>query len=235
MGGQRLARVGMTLLVSLIAGAGVARGASFDCKRATAPIERQICADPDLDSLDAQLQGAYLGALDRSTHPQSIKDKQLAWLKSRASCPDAKCLVSAYRRQIDLLSALSDEPPVCSGSTTPEIDACAAEYSRRADADLSRYLAAAKKRLKSEVVEDQTGSTAKAALAGLETSQSAWERYRKAECDAVYAWWSDGTIRGAMFQGCWRAVTQDRTMAIWSSWLQFMDTTPPLLPKPGGQ
>ena len=42
MGGQRLARVGMTLLVSLIAGAGVARGASFDCKRATAPIERAI-------------------------------------------------------------------------------------------------------------------------------------------------------------------------------------------------
>jgi uncharacterized protein len=218
---------GMLLLCT-----GGAKAAGFDCDKAASRIEQLICANPDLNSLDSQLEGAYLGALDRSNHPEQVKERQLAWLKERDACADAKCMSAAYSRQIQLLSSLSDEPSVCGGSTTPEIDACALEYSRRADRELARYIAAARKRLIGEAKEEPDSQAPKTALAGFDASQAAWIAYRKAECSAVYDWWSEGTIRGAMYQGCWETITKSRTADIWSTWLHFMDSTPPLLPKP---
>ncbi|HEX3363436.1 lysozyme inhibitor LprI family protein [Phenylobacterium sp.] len=211
---------------------GSAQAASFDCSKAASRIEHLVCDDPDLNSLDSQLQGAYLGALDRSNHPLDVKQKQLAWLRQRDDCADRSCMAVAYRRQIKLLSAISDEPPRCGGSTTVEIDSCALEYSHRADRELARYLAAARNRLTDEAKQAPTPQAPKTALADLDVSQTAWEAYRKAECNAVYDWWSEGTIRGAMYQSCWLEVTEARTEHVWSTWLRFMDSTPPLLPDP---
>jgi uncharacterized protein YecT (DUF1311 family) len=133
------------------------------------------------------------------------------------------------------LSALSDEPAACAGSTTPEVDSCAAEYARRADRELARYVAAARKRLSDEAKDASNGRAPQEALSQLDKSQAAWVLYRKAECEAVYSWWSEGTIRGSMYQGCWREVTRSRTAAIQSTWLQFMDSTPPLMPPPAAK
>lgn len=212
---------------------GAARAASFDCAKAAGRIERMICDDPDLNSFDAQLEGAYRGALDRSARPEAVKDRQLAWLKQRDACLDVACLSAAYQRQIGALTAISDPPALCkNGGSTPEVNACQAEYSRRADRDLARYVAAARKRLNEEARGEFSGPSAKAALAEFDAAQTAWEAFRKAECSAVYTWYSEGTIRGAMYQSCWQSVTRSRTALIWSSWLQYMDSTPPLMPEP---
>lgn len=204
-----------------------AEAAGFDCKKAATPVERLICEDPILNSLDAQVEGAYRGALDRSNHPARVKEMQQAWLKRRDACADAKCMSAAYSRQIAILSGISDEPRVCSGSTTPEIDACAAEYSGRAESELDRYVAAARRRL-----EDGESEDSKMALQEFDAAQAAWMAYREAECGAVHSWWRSGTIRGAMYQACRQSVTKARTMTVWSIWLQHVDNTPPLLPKP---
>jgi uncharacterized protein len=215
-----------------ITGGGDAHAASFDCKKAANDIERRICDDPDLSSLDSQLQGAYLGALDRSNHPAQVKEKQLAWLKKRDACVDNKCMSAAYLQQIQVLSNMSDEPPMCGGGSTPEVNACEAEYGRRAERELARYVAAARKRLMDEAADDPSRQAPREALNGFDTSQAAWESYRKAECKADYDWWSEGTIRGFVYGACWESVTKSRTTEIWSTWLHFMDSTPPLMPKP---
>jgi uncharacterized protein len=215
--------------------AGGADAASFDCKNAVGRVEQMICGSPDLNSFDSQLQGAYDGALDRSNRPNQITEDQRAWLKQRDACNDEKCLLAAYGRRIAVLSKISDEPAICGGSTTPEVDACEAEYAHRADKELSRYIAAARNRLLSEAGERPDPQTSTATLAAFDASQKAWEAFRKAECDAVYNWWSDGTIRGAMYQGCMQSLTKSRTEQILDTWLSFMDNTPPLLPKPAGR
>jgi uncharacterized protein len=217
--------------------AGAAGAASFDCKAAASRIEKLVCGDPSLDSFDSQLQGAYQGALDRSNHPAGVTERQRAWLKARDACADVTCLTKAYQQQIAALSKLTDEPAICSGSTTPEVEGCAAEYSHRADKELARYVAAARKRLTEETKAGAGtgGGTVAHTLTGFDAAQAAWVSFRKAQCDAVYDWWSEGTIRGTMYQGCWLATTKARSLDVWATWLSFMDDTPPLLARPVGK
>ena len=224
----------LALLLSLGLWTGPAHGASLDCKRASTRIEHMICDDvADLPSLDSQLDGAYAGALDRSLHRDAVKARQLQWLKSRDACADARCLVELYRRRIEVLSHESDEPALCQDGATPAINACAKEHDRRAEAELTRYLAAAVKRLNAEIAEGGDTTTSRAALAGLEASQKAWQAYQKAECQAVYDWWSGGTIRGLMYSNCLQGLAEARSLWIWQTWLTYPDSTPPLMPKPG--
>ncbi|MFD1035496.1 lysozyme inhibitor LprI family protein [Sphingomonas hankookensis] len=112
----------------------------------------------------------------------------------------------------------------CDGSATRDVEQCLAAELSRADAELNRYYAAATKRL--------TEQQDTAALAKLRTAELAWIAYRDAECDAVYQWWGQGTIRGAMALGCRKKVTEARTMVIWQNWLTYADSTQPILPKP---
>ena len=41
-------------------------------------------------------------------------------------------------------------------------------------------------------------------------AQRLWVRFRKADCDTVYTYWSDGTIRGAMYLSCMLNKTDTR-------------------------
>lgn len=89
-----------------------ASAASFDCASATQPVEKLICSDPLLSTLDEQLASSYATAsagLD-SAGVSLLKSSQRAWLKGlRATCkadaPDAAaCLQTAYRDRIEELS-----------------------------------------------------------------------------------------------------------------------------------
>jgi len=224
----------ISIIVAMSVG-GSAHAASFDCKKAAGRIEQLICRDPDLNSFDSQLQGAYAGALDRSAHPERITQGQRAWLKERDACTDVKCLSTIYQRRIAGLSNVSDEPAICSGATTPEVNACGEEYAARADRELTRYLAVARRRIADASSENSNPSTSERTLAALEASQKTWEAFRKAECEAVFEWWREGTIRGAMFEGCMRSLTKARTEQVWETWLSFVDDTPPLMPKPAAR
>ncbi len=112
----------------------------------------------------------------------------------------------------------------CAGSTTRDVEKCLAGDLGRADAELNRYYAAAVARL--------TKERATSVLAKLRASERIWMAFRDAECAAVYEWWKEGTIRGAMTLGCRTRITKARTMAIWRNWLTYADSTPPLLPTP---
>jgi uncharacterized protein len=206
--------------------------ASFDCRKPASPVEHLICENAELRQLDSQTEGAYQGALDRSNNSARVKETQKTWLQQRNACVDEKCLTAAYSKQIDLLSAISDEPPACRGGSSQEIDACAAEQSRRANLELTRYVAAARQRLLDEARGSSNGRSIRRALAQFKASQTAWEAHRKAECGAMLEWGSTGSVRGLMAETCWLTVTKARSLSIWNNWLQFMDGSPPLMPKP---
>ncbi len=107
-----LGLVGLTLPTSFVAGASAA---SFDCSKATTPLEKQICASPDFSREDEVLSRAYataIGGLSEEARSQMQKD-QRAWLdyvplscSTDAQPPEsftddqAACLLSAFTTRI---------------------------------------------------------------------------------------------------------------------------------------
>lgn len=216
-------RLNFLLLLATLLLATSAHAASFDCHKAASPIEKRICADPDLDALDSQVEAAFQGALDRSRRPDSVREGQRVWLKTRDGCGDARCMKAAYQARVKALSAMADEPAVCSGGSTPEVNECDAAHGVWADKELARYVAAVRGKLLGEAKDDPGRTAPKEALKDFDQAQTAWAAYRKAECGGIYDWWSEGTIRGAMYGGCYLAVTKARSAAILANWLTPME------------
>ncbi len=113
--------------------------------------------------------------------------------------------------------------PLCPGLTTPEVEACLQSKLDHIDAELQRYTDAAVDRIKQEDPSE--------VLASFHEGETAWTKYRDAECGAVYDYWSRGTVRGAMSIVCATHLTEARTHEVWFNWLTYVDSTPPLLPE----
>ena len=99
---------------------------------------------------------------------------------------------------------------------------CMSAEIAKADAKLALYLAAAKKRITQDA----------ATRLNLDTAQNAWQAYREAQCGDVYTYWGQASYRHRASARCTLELTRQRTAAIWSAYLTFMDSTPPILPKP---
>ncbi|HEY1425941.1 MAG TPA: lysozyme inhibitor LprI family protein [Caulobacteraceae bacterium] len=117
----------------------------------------------------------------------------------------------------------------CPGESTIEINDCQSAVLAKAEDELKRYLDEARKRLKSEAADD---AGAAKALSAFDKVQAAWIAYRAADCDALYDYWSAGTIRNTIALTCEIDLTRARTHTVWSEYLTYMDSTPPLLPEP---
>ena len=128
-----------------------------------------------------------------------------------------------------LAMLLSAQPegikPNCDGNT-PEMNACVAEKFKQANGRLETYVRAAVERHT-----DENGKSDSVAL-GIQSAQIAFEAYRDIECDAVLENWMEGTIRTVMTLDCRLRLTNERTRTVWTNWLHYMDSTPPVLPEP---
>lgn len=94
----------LALVVALAGGSvwlGPARaeGPSFDCRRASLPVEKAICADPQLSAIDALVAKAFVGF-----EPAFGGDKRKiarALIADRNACgQDAACIVSAQNNAL---------------------------------------------------------------------------------------------------------------------------------------
>ena len=122
-------------------------------------------------------------------------------------------------------AAAAKEPgDPCEGSTTLAINECYDGKLQTAQAEMNRYLQAA--------IDRYLESEEDAVVLGLRNSQAAFEAYRAIECETVYEHWKGGTIRTLNSLVCSIALTDQRTHAIWASWLTYPDSTPPTLPEP---
>lgn len=104
----------------------VVNAASFDCGKATAPVEKLICSDPKLSKLDEALAGAYAAkreALAGEDDARGLVREQRAWLARRnndcgilakggvarsESGQESACLIDMYERRIVELSGAEE-------------------------------------------------------------------------------------------------------------------------------
>ncbi|MFL1493627.1 lysozyme inhibitor LprI family protein [Pseudomonas antarctica] len=78
----------MWLAVALLCAGTPAWAASFDCKKASTPVELSLCANPELSRLDTTLGEHYRRALGKlqGTPRATLRSDQRAWLKTRDAC-----------------------------------------------------------------------------------------------------------------------------------------------------
>ncbi|AIP61430.1 lysozyme inhibitor LprI family protein [Burkholderia pseudomallei] len=81
--------------------------ASFDCAKASSPIEHLICSTPQAADADLRLAAAYSAARAKASDPAALKADQRKWMKDeRDACSDADCLVKATEGRIHALAAM---------------------------------------------------------------------------------------------------------------------------------
>jgi uncharacterized protein YecT (DUF1311 family) len=92
----------------------IINAASFDCSKASTNIEKAVCSNNFLGTLDSEMALVYKQL--KSTLPpdqwQNVKAAQISWLKNRESiCPDAEtdCLSRLFRQRIDALTAAKNQ------------------------------------------------------------------------------------------------------------------------------
>lgn len=98
--------------IVLILTSGTAGAASFDCKKATTLVEKEICTSKLLSRLDDALKKNYDGSLATNIGVgarQDLRNTQRQWLKERNLCKTASCIEAKYRERID---ALCDYPAI---------------------------------------------------------------------------------------------------------------------------
>lgn len=84
------------------------QAASFDCVKSLSHIEKLICSDEALSTLDESLNEAYLKALKRTDIKTKAMKSQKQWLKNtRNICQSTECLKKAYETRIKELGLTS--------------------------------------------------------------------------------------------------------------------------------
>lgn len=94
------------LIALLISLSSPAFAASFDCTKASTPIEKLVCQNLFLSKLDDALAKNYGDLLQSNgnNYPKKqLREEQRAWLLDRNACKDAKCLVEIYGDRVDEL------------------------------------------------------------------------------------------------------------------------------------
>lgn len=110
----------LPLLMSKI---GSASAVSFDCRRATFPDERAVCADPGLSELDDQASVAFAQA--RRTSGDQVVGVGRRFLASRRACgADRACIAQIYHAMADAyrgLGANARAPSVAHALNLPKL------------------------------------------------------------------------------------------------------------------
>lgn len=96
------------LLSALLFLAGVAQAASFPCEKARTTVEKTICGNPELSTLDEHLGRYYSAARSALKSADScLVGDQRNWLRTRRdACKDAGCLKQAYLNRLAELDPL---------------------------------------------------------------------------------------------------------------------------------
>jgi len=97
----------------LILSCACAQGASFDCTKATLPIERQICSHAGLSLLDDELAETFSIRVQEEGAVAQLRASQRAWVRSRNACKNTECLEQSYERRIAELACM-DGPALAS-------------------------------------------------------------------------------------------------------------------------
>jgi uncharacterized protein len=102
--------------------------ASFDCAKAGNDIERRICSNEQLSSLDRSLADLYKNALIKQP---DLVSSQRAWINERNKCTDNDCLVKSYWKRYSLLENAADEQAAAQESAEQVASSVGSQLERR--------------------------------------------------------------------------------------------------------
>lgn len=77
---------------------------SFNCDKAITNVEKMICADSKLASLDIKLDSAYQDAFNSYNNIDELKANQKTWIKNRNGCQNTDCISNIYESRIKELA-----------------------------------------------------------------------------------------------------------------------------------
>lgn len=108
----------LCVLVLYLASSGCL-ASGFDCARATAAIDKTLCASPHLDRLDTRLGQTYTDARRRC--PGSpLQAEQRRWLREvRDRCADESCLTGVYEARLEALARTDCSAPATTCQAAP--------------------------------------------------------------------------------------------------------------------
>jgi uncharacterized protein len=121
------------LCLSWPAFAQLAQLPSFDCAKARGRIEKMICAESGLATLDRDVADLFTIAVAQAVDAGDVKRAQRRWLGDRDDCEDAACVERSYRQRLTQLStatgrfASAQARAVCEPFVDPESRAKALE------------------------------------------------------------------------------------------------------------
>jgi uncharacterized protein len=99
-----LKKLGLLCIVIVLSSANIVFAASFDCAKASSKVEKVICDDSEISTLDDNLAEVYKKALAITNDKESLKSEQKKWLKERNGCSSSDCLKEFYASRIQKLN-----------------------------------------------------------------------------------------------------------------------------------
>lgn len=116
----RLSAILLAVGLAVAVHAPQAEAAGFDCSKASTAVEKAICGDPKLSSLDEELSAIYSRAMSSAVDRDAMKAEQRRWLTQvRNKCVDAMCLEDAYRVRFAELGGFAAPPVAAEPIHTP--------------------------------------------------------------------------------------------------------------------
>lgn len=97
--------------------------ASFDCTKVASQVEKLICTEDELSSLDDELAVVYRAASGASDAEDQVRRDQRQWLAVRNACRDRACIKSAYDRRLAGLRAAQGKSQPGKPAAAPFTDA----------------------------------------------------------------------------------------------------------------
>ena len=188
----------LTLILFFSLFAAFAEAASFNCEIAKSNIEKLICSNPEISSLDENLSKSYIDAKSKAQKPDFLTKDQIEWLERRNKCKDELCLKNEYKSRVEFLAKWSKYENECAdrAGCWPSGSAMSTELLAREDAanKLSRLqkkhnelikLWASSPNSSGEIMPESR------VISALTAQQSSWEKYKVDECELI------GSLTGA--------------------------------------
>jgi uncharacterized protein YecT (DUF1311 family) len=97
-----------------------AHAASFDCAKATTPVEKAICSDPHLSALDTQLNISYQNAMRQAGEADIVlRHQQRAWLADlKEQCTGPQLTTCIEQHETARIQTLNNTQPFNPSSVT---------------------------------------------------------------------------------------------------------------------
>jgi uncharacterized protein YecT (DUF1311 family) len=77
---------------------------SFNCDKAINTVEKTICTDERLASLDIQLHDVFTNAFNASINKKKLKQEEVEWVIRRNKCNTKQCITDHYNKRISELN-----------------------------------------------------------------------------------------------------------------------------------